>query len=301
MNTHILDGAEEIEKIARNVLLGSKAWGRLPTPVDEIVSYADLQIARGVDLSKLDPGFFTKQLHTLKRAMSKILGAIQLRERTIYLDLSQRPERQSFIKLHETGHDALPWQHETYLHLDDEVSLDPDTDDLFERQASYFASAALFQLDRFEDEAAKLPLTIKAPLALAKTFGGSRHAALRRYVEKSPKRCALLVLHPPQRNGGYGASVRNYFQSPSFTLEFGLLNWPTRCGMEYKFMRDAKFGAKLHEKGQVQASTSGGEVTFTYHFFNNGYNIFVLLLPVGEKIRSRTVIVAGGPDAPATL
>ena len=294
MNTGRIDGAAEIDKIARNVLIGSKAWGKFPTPVDQIVSYTELRIAKGVDLSKVDPGFFATNLHAFQRAVSKILGAIQVRERTIYLDLSQKLERQNFIKLHETGHDALPWQHDLYVHLDDEHTLDPDTDDLFERQASQFASATLFQLDRFEDEAAKLPLTIKAPLALAKIFGGSRHAALRRYVEKSSKRCALLVLHPATRNGNYGAVVRNYFQSPSFTLEFGLLDWPLRCGMEFQFVKDARFGAKLHEKGHIQLVTgSGASVALDYHYFNNTYCIFILLLPPGERIRSRTVIVAG--------
>jgi hypothetical protein len=293
MNENTIDGAADIDKIARNVLVGSKAWGKLPTPVDQIVSYTELQIANGVDLSKVDPGFFTTKLHTLQRAVSKVLGAIQLREKTIYLDLSQKPARQNFIKLHETGHGVLPWQRDTYVWLDDELSLDPETDVLFESQASWFASSTLFQLERFEDEAAKLPLSIKAPLALAKGFGGSRHACLRRYVEKSPKRCALLVLHPPQKNGSYGAAVRNYFQSPSFTAEFGVIKWPETCGWDFQFVKETKFGAKLHEKGQIALATVGGEfVTFTYHYFNSTYNVFVLILPLGEKTRSRTVIVA---------
>jgi IrrE N-terminal-like domain len=293
MNPDTIDGGDEIDKIVRNVLKGSKAWGKFPTPVDQIVSYAELQVANGVDLSKVEQGFFTKQLHVLQRAVSKVLAAIDLREKTIYLDLSQKPERQRFNKLHETGHKALTWQRDVYVRLDDEHTLDPDTDDLFEKQASWFASGALFQLERLEDEAAKLPLTIKSPLALAKTFGGSRHACLRRYVEKSKKRCALLVLNPPQRNGEYAAGIRNYFQSPSFTGEFGVIQWPSKCGLDFQFVKEFKFGARLHEKGQIALVTAGGEfVTFDYHYFNSSYNIFVLLLPRGEKIRSRTVIVA---------
>jgi len=288
-----MDGEQEIGKIARNVLVGSKAWGKLPTPVDQIVSYAELQVATGVDLSKVEPGFFTAKLHSLQRALSKVLAAVDLREKTIYLDLSQRPERQRFNKLHETGHKALTWQRDTYIHLDDENSLDPDTDELFERQASWFASDALFQLERFEDEAAKLPLTIKSPLALSKLFGGSRHACLRRYVEKSKKRCALLVLKKPQTNGEFHAEIRNYFQSPSFTSEFGVLQWPSKFGLDFQFMKEVKFGARLHEKGQIALAIASGEfIEFSYHYFNNTYNVFVLLLPPGEKIRSRTTIVA---------
>ena len=292
MKHNTIDGEQEIEKVARNVLIGSKAWGKFPTPVDQIVSYAELQVASGVDLSQVEPGFFTKKLHSLQRALSKVLAAVDLREKIIYLDLSQRPERQNFNKLHETGHKALTWQRDTYVHLDDENTLDPDADELFERQASWFASDALFQLERFEDEVAKLPLGIKSPLALAKTFGGSRHACLRRYVAKSKKRCALLVLEKPKTNGEFSADIRNYFQSPSFTSEFGALQWGLKCGLDFQFMKDAKFGARLHEKGQITLAIASGEfVTFSYHYFNNTYNIFVLLLPPGEKIRSRTTIV----------
>jgi|ERR1043166_3193377 hypothetical protein len=293
MNENSIDGAQEIEKIARNVLIGAKAWGVFPTPVDRILSYAELQVASGVDLSKVEPGFFTTKVHSLQRAVSKWLAAVDLREKTVYLDLSQKPERQRFSKLHETGHEVLKWQRDTYFYLDDNHSLDPDTDELFERQASWFASDTLFQLERFEDEIAKLPLTIKSPLALAKHFGGSRHASLRRYVQKSKKRCALLVLNPPHRNREYAAEIRNYFQSPSFTKEFGVISWPTRCGLDFQFVKELKFGVRLHEKGQIALATANREmVAFDYHFFNSSYNVFVLLLPPGEKIRSRTVIVA---------
>src|SRR5207245_10190208 len=138
MRPDTIDGGDEIDKIVRNVLTGSKAWGKLPTPVEEIVSYAELQIASGVDLSKVEPGFFTTKLYCLKRALSIVLGAIDLRVKTIYLDLSQKPERQRFITLHETGHDALPWQRDVNVRLDYEQTLDPDTKELFEKQASCF-------------------------------------------------------------------------------------------------------------------------------------------------------------------
>ena len=136
-------------------------------------------------------------------------------------------------------------------------------------------------------------VAINEAIELAKTFGGSRHASLRRYVTKSKKRCALLVFEKPMMNGEFSAEVRNYFQSPSFTTEFGLLQWPSKCGLDFQFIKEAKFGAKFHEKGQITLAVANGEfVAFSYHYFNNTYNIFVLLMPPGEKIRSRTTIVA---------
>src|SRR4051812_18828629 len=99
MDTPPLDSAEDIDKITKNILLASKAWGRLPTPVDQIAKFAEFQIEMGVDLSKVDPGFFAKHFQfatKAKSALSKVVGLIDFRQKTIYLDHSQPPPRKNF-------------------------------------------------------------------------------------------------------------------------------------------------------------------------------------------------------------
>jgi Zn-dependent peptidase ImmA (M78 family) len=287
-----LDSSDEIEKIARNILVASKAWGKFPTPVDQIAQFAELQIERGIDLSKIEPDFITANVAFLKRALAKTLGILDRRKKTIYLDHEQIMSRKNFITLHEVGHKACSWQNAPGF-VDDEISLDPDIEDQFEREASFFASGALFQLDRFDDEVLKLPLEIHSPLALAQKFGGSNHAAIRRYVERSPKRLALLVLHKPEINGVYSAKIRNFFQSVKFAADFGEIIWPAEvCGLDYPFIQDLKRGRKLHKDGKIPLSTARGElVTFSYHFFNSSHNSFVLFVPTGETIKSRTIIL----------
>ena len=164
---------------------------------------------------------------------------------------------------------------------------------LLEASASFFASCALFQLERFDEEVEKLPLSMKSAQVLGQMFGGSNHAALRRYVERSKKRCALLVLHKPEVNGDYHVRIRNYFQSVPFTADFGEIVWQDgKCGLEYVFVKEIKRGRRWHEEGQIALMTPVGEtVTFSYHFFNSSHNTFVLFLPAGEKIKSRVVIV----------
>jgi hypothetical protein len=294
MKAQPLDSADEIDKIARNLLLTSGAWGKFPTPVDEIVRYAELKIDQGVDLSKIEPGFFTQQFHFLSRALTKALGMVDLRQKVVYLDHSQADSRKNFIKLHEVGHKALSWQSDLLGFMDDESTLDPETKDKFEREASLFASDALFQLDRFDDELKKLPLCIKSPQVLAKKFGGSNHAAIRRYVVRSPVRCAVLVLHKPVVNGHFSAKIRDYFQSEKFTADFGEIQWQSdHCGLEWVFVQEIKRGRRWHEDGQVALKLPYGEfVTFRYHFFNNTYNTFVLILPEGEHIKSRVTIIS---------
>jgi Zn-dependent peptidase ImmA (M78 family) len=288
-----LPAGDDIEKIARNILVSSKAWGRFPTPIEDIVTFTNLQLSKGIDLSKVEPDFFTSSFATLKRALSKVVGMVDLRQKIIYLDQSQNRNRKNFVTLHEVGHEALSWQSEMKEFLDDDESLDPETEEVFEREASFFASASLFQLEIFEDEAAKLPLSIKSPQVLGKKFGGSVHASIRRYVERCPKRCAVLVLHKPVTNGSFVVPIRDCFQSKAFTNEFGEIVWgDSQLDMGWSFVKDIRFNRRMHEDGQtVVALSSGEKLTFSYHFFNSGHNTFVLLFPLGEIIKSRTIIL----------
>lgn len=292
MREQLPDSVQEIEKIARNLLVEAKAWGRFPTPVDRIIRCAELSIESGVDLSQVDAGFFVKSANFFGRISRKILGIIDFRAKTIYLDESQQPKRKNFVTLHEVGHGLLPWQSELLGCRDDEMTIVAEVKELYEREASIFASDSLFQLERFEEEAAKLELGIQSARTIANKFGGSVQAALRRYVERSPKRCALLVLHHPEPNEPFRAKVRNYFESLSFEQAFGGLIWPQECGMEYQFVRDIQRKRRDHQEGQIGVTTDNlGYLTLQYHFFDNSYNVFVFFFPPGEKIISRVTIV----------
>jgi hypothetical protein len=230
----------------------------------------------------------------LSDALKKVLGMVDFRQRTIYLDHSLSPPRQAFIKLHEVGHGVLPWQRELREGFgDDEFTLDPDLNEQFEREANHFASAALFQLEHFDEELRKLPLTFSSIRALAQKCGASIQATARRYVARCPKRCALLVLHPPSSTALNSAIlVRNCFESPSFVESFGALQVSDICDASLPFVQDLLRRRRLHEEGTVTLPTSSAaSLALEYHFFNNSYNAFVFLFPEGEAIRSRVTIV----------
>ncbi len=89
------------------------------------------------------------------------------------------------------------------------------------------------------------------------------------------------------------AEVQNYFESPSFTEAFGGLTWPDKCGFEYTFVKDMQFKRKDHQDGQIAVTTESNEIlTLNYHFFDNTFNVFVMLFPLGEKNKSRVKIVS---------
>jgi hypothetical protein len=223
-----------------------------------------------------------------------VLGLIDFRHRRIYLDQTVSANRQNFIKLHEVGHGVLPWQRKLREgYGDDEFTLTPEINDHFEREANHFASAALFQLDHFEHEMMRLPLAFNAVRALAEKFGASIQATARRYVEKCPKRCALLVLHPPADDSEwFPIAVRNCFESPSFLAEFGQLAIPPVCDLRFRFVQDIRHKRRMHEEGNVTLATERiSALKLDYHFFNNSYNSFVFLFPHGETIASRVTIL----------
>ena len=150
-----IDSQADIEAAAKLLLKEGKAFGVFPTPVDRIVRTADLHIAQGIDLSQAKRGYFGKVFEGIGKVSRKVLGLLDFRSKTIYLDLQQADSRKRFVKLHEVGHDVLPWQGDVYR-WDDEKTIAPSVKDIFEREASSFASAVLFQLERFDEEAGRL-------------------------------------------------------------------------------------------------------------------------------------------------
>ncbi len=284
-----MDSKKDIENIAFTILKDSKSLGKFPTPVDNILKYSELTVDKSVDLSKEDPSFFTKNWHTFKKALRKVRGVIDIRQKKVYLDLSTNINKQRFVKLHETGHNVLLWQKKTFEFIDDDKTLSLDFKETFEKEASYFASSTLFQLDRFEEEAEKLPLSLESPMLLAKKFGSSNHAAMRRYVEYSKKQCALLVFEN-YNSLTKTAILRNYFQSQKFTIAFGNLLWPDMFDRTYPFIFDLSIGKRLNTLGTFRYSFENIILQFSYHYFNNTYNYFVFLFPISEYNKSRVQI-----------
>ncbi len=288
-----LASSKDIEKISYELLLASKSIDVFPTPIDRIVSYSELIVRNDIDVSRVHAGYFSKATDVLKRALSKVRGMLDRSEKTIYLDLNQKTERKNFVKLHEVGHDVLPLQKKIHTLLDDDDhSLSADTNEEFEAEANYFASVTLFQHDRFISEIDKLGLGIDSSMQLAKHFGASVHASLRRYVEYSKNRCALLVLQDVTARGTVAkCTVRNIFSSNKFERNFGQILVPFELGWTWEFVQDYYLKRRFRKDGITILPTDNGEITCHYDFFYNGFNAFVFLFPEGEKKSTRTKIV----------
>ncbi|MEZ0007153.1 Zn-dependent peptidase ImmA (M78 family) [Flavobacterium sp. 28YEA47A] len=290
----ILHSKKDIDNISYDILKSSKSLDVFPTPVEKIVQHSELYIAGGIDLKSLEKKYKSSYFSdALKSGLSKIRGFLDRREKVIYLDMDQISSRKNFVTLHETGHNVLPWQSKTLEFLDDDETLDPDTQEEFEQEANYFASVTLFQNDRFENHVKKFELGMPSVIQLSNHFGASVHATFRRYVEESKFRCALLILKNLSEKGKVAnGDFRNAFHSESFLNNFGSIEWPENFGYKWEFIKDHLFlKKKWKTNGLINLKTLNGNVDFTYHYFDNTYNAFVLIFPKGENKSTKTKIV----------
>lgn len=279
-----------VRRYAHLLLKQAGAYDRFPTPVADLVAAAKLEIDKD---NRLDSSFLGRLYKSIrepvrwaefqvKKALDKVQGLLWREERRILLDSELYPSRRTFVTLHEIGHDFLPDQRTTFAFLEDsDAELDPETKDLFERQASVFASEVLFQLDRFDKEALDCAFGLNTPIGLSKRYGASVYASARRYVASSPKPCALVVYNQPVTEVGVGITMelRRAFCSPSFAKRFGAQSWPAKS-LPGQFFVDSiprrQFG---RPKSCVLTNLNGVAEDCIAEAFNSTYQVFFLIYP----------------------
>ena len=219
-----------VEERARRLLDRANAWGRFPTPIEDIVAAANLKVAPKsiFDLEAIAEYLKNKAVETadqLKSAVSKLFGVYDSGDSVIHIDESVGETKQNFLKLHETGHHEIPAHRKIFKFFQDcDQTLSPDIADQFEREANNFARFAMFQGDGYAKQAHDHPLAIKTPMRLAKDFGASQYASAREFARTNHRACVVYVLEPAQFTPGYGfvAAVRRVEASESFRKQFGV-------------------------------------------------------------------------------
>ena len=286
---------------AEQLLRKADAIGTFPTPVDEVVDAGRIAVAAE---NILDEEFLRAARRgagaALRRAAAKVIGLFDARERRVFIDRSVLPVRQTFLKLHETGHAVLPWQRDIYAVIEDsEKELDPDTAELFDREASVFAAEVLFQLDGFMNEARDMPFGMSAPIDLSHRYGASIYASVRQYVSKHPSECAVIVLNAPEfaEGDGFQASLRRVVSSPSFRKRFGELDLPRRFTPDDEFGDMVPVGtARSSDPREIGlVDRDGVRHECVAESFTNTYQVFILI-HVARTLAKSTVVVPAATD-----
>ena len=295
------DSYQAVRKQAEKALRDAGALDVFPTPVEAIMDVADVQ---EIDDEVLNPSLverFRKELGaavgTIKRAVGKLIGLFHAAGGYIFVDKALPPIKKIFVRLHETGHGFLPWQRKMYQLVEDSAeSLDPAVADQFDREANVFASEVLFKLDRFIDEANDHDFNIFVPVRLAKRYGSSLYSAIRQYVSKNHRACAVIVLNPPVLEPlvGFRAELRRVETSDTFRAKFGELTLPE------EFTPDDKIGAMVPTSGRRATGRrelfledlNGVEHLCYAEAFTNKYQVFILVLPVEELTRTSILLAS---------
>tara|TARA_A100000171_G_scaffold52439_2_gene70783 strand:- start:291 stop:1190 length:900 start_codon:yes stop_codon:yes gene_type:complete len=273
-----------IRDIAMRAIQDADAFGVFPTPVDEIIEAAKHSVVANQDI---DDHFLAKRSKrtggVLKKALSKVLGVLDVAARTMHLDKTVHAAKLPFLKLHELGHGILPWQRDIYaLTADCKQTLDPDINDLFERETNAFASEVLFQVDTFTNEAADYKFSINTPITLSKTYGASVYATVRRYVRTNARSCVVLVLNPPVFVEGHGfkATLRRVVASPTFESQFIGLQWPKVYTPDDALGKIVPFDRRMSRPQSIElVDANGTRHECVAEAFNSTHQIFILICP----------------------
>lgn len=191
-----------VEKRASALLDRASAWDRFPTPIEDILETAEIEVAASdvFDSAAIMRYIRKKTANAakyLKAALSKVFGIYDANDRMIHIDLAVVKTKQRFLKLHEVAHHEMPTHRKLYLFFQDcQKTLAPEISDLFEREANNFARFSLFQGDCYERLAADCPLDLKTPMTLAKKFGASQYASAREFARTNHRACVVYILEP---------------------------------------------------------------------------------------------------------
>lgn len=286
-----------IREAAVRAIEDADGFGVFPTPVDGIIEAAKHSVI--VD-QEIDDRFLAKATKrvggALKKALSKVLGVLDIAAKTMHLDKTVHAAKLPFLKLHELGHGILPWQRDIYaLTADCKQTLDPEITDLFERETNAFASEVLFQVDTFTSEAADHPFAIKTPLSLSKKYGASVYSTVRRYVRTNARSCAVVVLEPPALVPGHGftAKLRRVVASPTFEAQFGPMGWPEVFTPDDALGRIVPIGRRMSRPQQIVLTDANG----TRHEclaegFDSKHQVFILICPQGALTKKIVLMPA---------
>jgi hypothetical protein len=275
----------QIREHACKALEKAGALGCFPTPVDDVIAAAKHLVNAH---EEIDEGFLAKARkkvgNALKRAISKVMGVLDVTARTMHLDKLLPIHKLPFLKLHELGHGVLPWQREMFKLTEDcALTIDPDVSELFERESNAFASEVLFQLDSFSKEAADDPLGLKTPLRLSKRYGASVYSSVRRYVSTSARTCAVIVLDPPvpKLHDGFAAALRRVVASSQFHAQFGELRLAAQFTPDDDIGRMVPVGGRKMSRPRplVLTDRNGVRHECVAEAFAYKYYVFVLVCP----------------------
>jgi Zn-dependent peptidase ImmA (M78 family) len=106
MSELIVPSLQQVRQYARGALSAADALEVTPVPIDDIIDAVGLHKE---DLFTLgEENLPPRMLAIARKFSSRILGAMAIKEKVLYVDESLVTPRKRFTQAHEIGHKALP-------------------------------------------------------------------------------------------------------------------------------------------------------------------------------------------------
>ena len=267
------------ELIAKALLRETETADTLPTPESTLLEYLGLKQMR-FDFDT-EPEF----LVDAPNISSKVRAALSVNHRVVATHSGLGPKPRRWGVMHEIAHFVLP-EHIDTLFCDDDKTLSPWTNKRLEREANSLAAELVFQGNRFTEESLDLPFSCKTAIELAPKYDASFESAIRRYAERHPRPCAVIVyekcvgiaaedLEDERYRVQYTTASeqfeRFYFSGVKSDSEF------SRGSDIFQVHGLSQIGTVVNTALHVQKH-DGGEWVFDSELFTNGYKVFQFVI-----------------------
>lgn len=263
------------DSIAAALLKETGAANELPTPESALLDYLGLkQLSFDFDA---EPEF----IRAAPNISNRVRAALSVNHRVVATHAGLGPKPKRWGVMHEIAHFVLP-EHVDTLFYDDDKTLSPWANKRLEREANSLAAELVFQGDRFTEESLDFPFSCKTAIELAPKYDASFESAVRRYTERHPLPCAVIVyekcvgiaaedLEDERYRIQYTVTSsqfeRLYFSGVKSDSEF------SRGSDIFQVHGLAQIGNVVNTELHVQKHEDG-EWIFDSELFTNGYKVF---------------------------
>lgn len=287
---------DAIRDEAQKLLNRAKAIGIFPTPIDKLIEAADIEQLDDVEEAKES---FIKSMPshlrgTFESAWSKLRGFADLKKKINYVAPEIDTVREKWPKLHELGHQLLPWQQQTATFLEDQKSLRFDCEERFEQEANDFAGQLLFQGQTFLDLSSQLYPDFNAVFKIANQFGASRHSTARHFAIESEESIALVSYYKSKRilseDGKPWLTLGSANSaSKKFLDKYSDLQLPKQMPPTHEWSLACQSNEPISGNVTMDAG-NGSSTNFQWHAWWNGYSLLILLRKAPKLKLIRSVI-----------
>lgn len=270
-----------IEEISEQALKEANVYGVFPTRIDKLTENLKLSVSF-TNLKTIEPSYINGDNETLEAILLKVRGLVNVPNREIFVDNTSTVFRQKFVTLHEVGHVDLPWQRRIFelsggIGRDYDTTLSLSCHNALELEASHYAASTIFQGNVSKELIYDKPLTMEEIDEVANTFGASFHATVRRFIEFSSQKGALLILRKNSLingNGGGDVIVHQFFLSESFKQSYSSVNWKKKVfSLRTPFVLDV-FDSNITRNTGIFEYMN---IPWKYGYYTDGYNHFLIV------------------------